>query len=221
MAGVAEERGLWHPRWDWAAACACLRSGDPGLEPALLVPLPARPERSPFGQLVRSVCAQQVSVASADAVERRLTAACGGTVSALALAALDDAALRAAGLSRPKVGYLRALISADLDGRLLPNALEAVGEEELLALLTALPGIGHWSVEMFLIFGLHRPDVLPAGDLGVRAAAGTLLFGGERPSPAALRERSERWRPHRSTATLALWAWRRAQPGRGRGPAES
>jgi|GEM_PF-4238168 len=221
MQGGAGDDGNWRPRWDWEAACAFLRGVDPDLEPALRIPLPPRPDRPPFGQLVRSICAQQVSVASADAVEHRLAETCGGTIGAEALAGLDDTALRAAGLSRPKVGYLRALIEAERAGRLVSSVLEAADEEELVARLTALPGIGRWSVEMLLIFGLHRPDVLPADDLGVQAAMGALLLGGERPSPAAVRARGRLWLPHRSAATLALWAWRRAGSGREAGRVES
>lgn len=206
--------GPWRPGWDWAAACAALAALAPALTPALAVPLPPRPERSPWAQLCRCILAQQVSVAAADAMERRLLAACGGEISPSALGRLGDGDLRGAGLSRQKIRYLRGLLATDLDGVLAPAALAAEDDAAVVTRLTSLPGFGRWSAELFLIFGLHRPDVLPAGDLGIQAAAGALLLGGRRPSPAELRVLGGGWAPHRSTAALALWAWRRAAAAR-------
>ena len=211
MAAAAPE-GEWRPRWDWAAARAGLLAADPTLRPALASPLPARPARTPFGQLVRAICAQQISVAAADAVERRLQAACGGPCTPAAVCGLSEEALRAAGLSRPKAVYVRGLARAAADGALEAFDLLALDDEGVIAHLTRLPGIGRWTVEMLLIFGLHRPDVLPAGDLGIRAGIALLdagTFAGL-PTPKAVLARGEAWRPHRSAAALALWAWRRA-----------
>ena len=209
----------WQPQWDWAAACAALAAADPTLRPILHVPLPARPVRDLFGQLVRAICAQQVSVASADAVERRLWAAAGGAPTPRRVLVLPEPALRAAGLSERKAGYVRVLAQAAADGRLDPAMLAAEDDEAVIGRLTALPGIGRWTAEMALLFGLHRADVWPADDLGIRAAVG-LLDETPIPSPKATAGRGERWRPHRSTAALILWAWRRTRSGTGTGKAE-
>lgn len=210
---------LWKPDWDWAAACRALAAADPALRPVLDVALPPRPVRDLFGQLVRAICAQQVSVAAADAVERKLRAAMGGGASPECVLRLTEQEMRAAGLSARKAAYVRALAQAAADGRLDPDALSTEEDEAVIARLTALPGIGRWTAEMVLLFGLHRPDIWPVDDLGIRAAVG-LLDGTPMPTPRGTADRGERWRPHRSTAALALWAWRRAQMGSGDGKAE-
>ena len=203
----------WQPAWDWPAACAALGVADRALAPALALPLPRRPARSLFAHLVRAICSQQVSVAAADAFEARLRAGCGGELSAGGLAGFSDEQLRAAGLSRQKATYVRALADAALQGRLQPAELAIEDDEAVIARLTALPGFGRWTAEMVLLFGLHRPDVWPAGDLGIRSAV-TLLDGGGAATPvlsaAAVAARAEVWRPHRSTAALVLWTWRRS-----------
>lgn len=211
LAGAAPD-GVWRPRWDWAEARAALLAADPSLGPALALPLPVRPARTPFGQLVRAICAQQISVLAADAVERRLLAACGGACTPEALSALSEESLRAVGLSRPKATYVRGLAQAAADGALEELGLAALDDEGVITHLTRLPGVGRWTAEMLLIFGLHRPDVLPAGDLGIRAAMALLESGvaAPMPTPKHVLARGEPWRPHRTTASLALWAWRRA-----------
>ena len=201
---------LWTPAWDWHAARAALAAADPALAPALEVPLPPRPVRSLFGQLVRAICMQQLSIHAAYAVEAKLRAAAGGEPTPERLLALGEEELRAAGLSRRKAGYVRTLAESAASGLLDPAALASLQDEAVVARLTALPGIGRWTVEMTLIFALQRPDVWPVDDLGIRAAV-AMLDGTPMPSPRATAARGEVWRPHRSTAALALWAWRRAQ----------
>ena len=117
----------------------------------------------------------------------------------------DPEAIRAAGMSRPKVAYLRDLAEHVLDGRLELDRLDELSDDEISAELTAVKGIGQWSADMFLIFFLGRPDVLPVGDLGVRRAAGVVYALPEMPAPEALFELGEPWRPHRSLASLYLW----------------
>lgn len=212
---------VWQPAWDCAAARAALREADPTLRPVLDVPWPPRPARGLFGQLVRAICAQQVSVAAADAVERRLRTACGGEIDPPALLAVSEAELRGAGLSGRKASYVHALAAAAAEGRLDAATLGAREDDEVVALLTALPGIGRWTAEMTLLFALHRPDVWPSSDLGIRAAVGLLDgCGAALPTPRQTAARSQPWSPHRSTAALALWAWRGRLRNRRAGLAE-
>src|SRR2546423_4412237 len=117
----------------------------------------------------------------------------------------DPAAIRAAGMSRPKVAYLRDLAEHILSGELELDRLNELPDEEITAELTAVKGLGQWSADMFLIFHLGRPDVLPVGDLGVRRAAQEVYALPEMPAPDALFEMGEPWRPHRSLASLYLW----------------
>ena len=204
---------VWEPGWDLEAARAALAVADPALVPALRVPLPPRPARGLVAQLVRAICAQQVSVAAADALEVRLWDACGGEVSAQALLRLGAEGVRAAGLSRAKASCLQSMAEAMAQGRLDQETMAGKDDETVIGQLVALPGIGRWTAEMVLLFGLHRPDVWPASDLGIRIAVGLLEDGGGRhavPRPAAVAARGHVWRPHRSTAALALWAWRRS-----------
>ena len=204
---------LWRPAWDWSGACAALAAIEPDLRPALALPITPRPARGLFSQLVRAVCAQQVSVAAADAFEARLVAACGGDVTARALLRLGEPDLRAAGLSRAKAAAVASLARAGVQGRLREDDLAGADDETVIAHLTTLPGIGRWSAEMGLIFALQRPDVWPVGDLGLRRAIALLdraEAGAPVPTPGAVAARGRPWSPHRSTALLALWAWRRA-----------
>lgn len=173
-------------------------------------PPPVFAAAHPVAHLVRSVCAQQLSVKAAATIEGRLRAACGGSVTAPALAALSEAQLRTTGLSRAKAGSISALARAGLDGTLAPQTLQGLSDAEVVDRLCALPGIGRWTAEVFLLFALQRPDILPAGDLGLRDAAARLEGGGPAPLPAAtLRRLGEAWRPWRSAAAIGLWAWRR------------
>lgn len=197
--------------WDWDQACKELVAADPALTPVLAAtPAPVFREADPLEHLVRSVCAQQLSVKAASTIEGRLRAACGGKVSAPALAALSEPEMRSAGLSRAKARTLSALAHAGLEGTLAAQTLGGLSDAEVLHRLCALPGIGPWTAEVFLLFALHRPDVLPAADLGLRDAAARLQ--GNAPGPlttAELRRLGEAWRPWRSTVAIGLWAWRR------------
>ena len=195
-------------------ADAHLRRADPVL--ARLIddggPLPTGPDargRPPdlYGALVRSIAGQQLSVKAAAAIWRRLVDRYDGRVPTPAEILADDPeALRvAAGFSRAKVAYLRSLAERVEAGALRLEALEGLPDAEIVRELTAVKGIGEWTAHMFLMFTLHRPDVLPVGDLGVRNAAAAAYGLAAPPSPAQLTALAEPWRPYRTRASLYLW----------------
>ncbi len=160
-----------------------------------------------YGALVRSIVGQQLSVKAAAAIYARLTARFDGRPPAPAEVLADDPEeLRAAaGLSRAKVSFLRSLAEHVTDGSLELGALEHLPDEEVIAELVAVKGLGAWSAHMFLMFHLQRPDVLPVGDLGIRRAAMNLYGLEALPAPGALEAIAAPWRPHRTLACLYLW----------------
>jgi len=156
---------------------------------------------------VRSIAGQQLSVKAAAAIWRRLIDRYDGrTPTPAEILADDPEALRvAAGFSRAKVAYLRSLAEHVESGALRLADLERLPDDEIIRELTAVKGVGEWTAHMFLMFTLHRPDVLPVGDLGVRNAA-MRLYGLSAPaSPAELTAIAEPWRPHRTRGCLYLW----------------
>ncbi|HEY6594799.1 MAG TPA: DNA-3-methyladenine glycosylase [Solirubrobacteraceae bacterium] len=160
-----------------------------------------------YGALVRSITGQQLSVKAAASIYGRLLERFGGhTPTPEQILADDPEALRVAcGFSRAKVAYLRSLAEHVLSGELELDRLSELPDEEVIRELTAVKGIGEWTAHMFLMFTLHRPDVLPTGDLGVRNAAMRAYELDGPPPPAALQELAEPWRPHRTRACLYLW----------------
>ncbi len=174
--------------------------------PALL-PLPLRRREDGFNAILDAVVSQQISTHAA-AILARMAAA--GLTDEAAIAAADDEALRAAGLSRPKIRYLRGIAAAGIDW----PALRALPDDEVIARLTALPGIGRWTADIYLKFALGRADAFAAGDLALAEAARLLYDLPERPGPAALTALAEPWRPWRSVAARALWAYYRVAKGR-------
>lgn len=170
---------------------------------ALCEPLPLRREADGFAALLRAIVGQQVSVASARAIWGRLEAM--GLTEAAAMAAASDEELRAAGLSRQKARYGRALAQAGIDF----NGLRTVPDEDVVRTLVAVPGIGVWTAEIYAMFALGRADVFAPGDLALQEAA-RLLFGLEaRPTDKVLRRMAEAWSPWRSVAARILWAYYR------------
>ena len=151
--------------------------------------------------ILGAVVSQQLSTHAADAIARKLQAA--ALTDPSAIAAASDEALRACGLSAPKIRYLRGISAAGLDF----DALAALPDDEVIAILTALPGIGRWTAEIYLMFALGRADAFAAGDLALQEAARMMFDLPARPTPAALIEMAEPWRPWRSVAARALWAW--------------
>jgi DNA-3-methyladenine glycosylase II len=161
----------------------------------------------PFKALIQSIASQQLATKAADTIFRRVCALFPeGLPSAPGLVATSDEALRSAGLSRPKVAYLRDLAAHVLDGRLDLAGLRHLEDEEVLRQLTAVKGIGTWTAEIFLMFRLGRLDVLPALDLGLMRAAQQVYGLRNRPTPDRLQKLGEAWRPYRSVACWYLWA---------------
>jgi DNA-3-methyladenine glycosylase II len=154
--------------------------------------------------LLRTIVGQQVSVAAARSMWSKLEAGFGSPPDLTMLLAASDEDLRAAGISRQKAGYIRSLAELVLSGDLDLDALPA-DNEEAIALLTKIKGIGRWSAEIYLLFAEGRPDVWPAGDLAVQIEIGRLFGLEEKPSEKQLREIAEAWRPHRGAAAILAW----------------
>jgi DNA-3-methyladenine glycosylase II len=167
-----------------------------------------RPERDDhYGALLRAIVGQQLSVSAARSIYGRLTARYGGRPpSPQQILAEDPEELRAAaGLSRAKVGFLRSLAEHVIAGELELERLAELRDEEVIAELTAVKGIGVWSAHMFLMFHLERPDVLPVGDLGIRRAIERAYALEGLPDAVAIEKLAEPWRPHRTLACMYLW----------------
>ena len=136
-----------------------------------------------------------------------------GELTPEALAALSDEQLRSAGISRQKGGYLRDLCDKVMSGVVPLDDLEHLADEQVIEALTKIKGIGRWSAEMFLMFRLHRPDVLPVGDLGIMNAVMKVYRMRKKPTPERLRRLGEAWRPYRSVASWYLWRSLGSAPG--------
>jgi DNA-3-methyladenine glycosylase II len=164
------------------------------------------PRVSPPGAhtLLRTIVGQQVSVAAARSMWAKLEAAFGSPPDLERLLVANDEDMRAAGMSRQKAGYIRSLAelvtSGELDLANLPD-----DDEEAIALLTRIKGIGRWSAEIYLLFAEGRPDVFPAGDLAVLIELGRLMGLPDKPSEKQLREIAEPWRPYRGAAAVLAW----------------
>lgn len=164
-----------------------------------------------FPTLLRAIVAQQVSAAAARSIWGRLTERVR-PLTADGFLALSEEEVRALGFSRQKIAYGRGLAEAVVSGRLDLAGLAALPDEEALAALVALKGIGRWSAEVYLLFALGHPDVLPAQDLAVAAAAQRIKALPKRPTPRELLALAEPWRPWRSAASLLLWHYYRTAP---------
>lgn len=159
-----------------------------------------------FATLFRAILGQQLSSKAAATIAARLVALCGGTITPERVAELDDAQFAAAGVSRQKREYLRGLAAMVLGAPDFFAALEELPDEAAIAALTALKGVGRWTAEMYLMFSLGRLDVLPLGDLSIRAALAD-IYGVSRKAPAArLIRLAEPWRPFRSVACWYFYA---------------
>lgn len=169
--------------------------------------------RNSFRSLARAVIYQQISGSAARTIYGRFTALFPGpgfpAAAAVAAASIDE--LRTAGLSRQKATYVRELARAFASGDIAPRRFARMSDEEIAAALTRVKGIGQWSADMFLMFALNRPDVLPVGDLGVRKGMQTFFRLRELPDPDTMRRRAARWRPHRTAG--AWYMWRILDPG--------
>ncbi len=167
-----------------------------------------------YGTLLRSIVGQQLSTRAAASIYARLLDRFGGRTPTPAEVLDDDPdEFRVAvGLSRAKVIYLRSLAEHVLDGSLQLDRLDQLPDDEVIAELVAVRGLGRWSADMFLMFQLRRPDVLPVGDLGIRRAF-MLHYGLPKlPGPAEMEKIAEPWRPHRTLASIFLWRSLQAAP---------
>jgi len=159
-----------------------------------------------FAMLVRAIVFQQLSTKAATTIHSRLIAYLpDSTPTPEALAAVTETQYRTAGISRQKAVYLADLSGKVLSGALPLDSLDAMSDDEVITALTKVKGIGRWTAEMFLIFRLQRPDVLPVGDLGIVNAIQKAYRLRKKPTPDRMRKLGEAWRPYRSIATWYLW----------------
>ncbi|WP_300407701.1 DNA-3-methyladenine glycosylase 2 family protein [uncultured Psychrobacter sp.] len=154
-----------------------------------------------FAALLRAIVGQQLSVAAASSIWQRLVDA--DLITPKTLIQADDDDLRAQGLSRQKIRYVRSLVDHDIDYQ----ALTTMSDGEVIATLTAVTGIGRWTAEMYLLFSLGRADILAVDDLAIRVAAMALLELPERPTPKQLKVATQSWSPYLSAASLLLWSY--------------
>lgn len=194
-----------------SSALAHLRSADPLLSRIIDSHQPpsfqSQSQTSPFHSLARSILYQQLAIKAAASIYSRFLSLCGGgggptPASVLALSPLQ---LRHAGVSTRKASYLHDLASKFSSGVLADSEILSADDDALSSLLTTVKGVGPWSVHMFLIFFLHRPDVLPVGDLGVRKGVQMLYGLDETPRPAQVEQLCEKWRPYRSVGAWYMW----------------
>jgi len=190
---------------DPAMAALIARIGEIDLETRLRRRSEERPADA-YGALLRAIVGQQLSTKAARTIYGRILELFdGATPPPERLLEADEADLRSAGLSGRKVEYVRDLASHVLSGELELDRLGELSDEEVVAEIVAVRGLGVWTAEMFLLFHLERPDVLSGGDLGIRKAVQIEYELDEMPTPARVLEIGEPWRPHRSLASLYLW----------------
>lgn len=164
-----------------------------------------------YETLLRAIVSQQVSVKAAASILAKVEAATGGAADPARVAATSDQDLRAAGLSRQKISYVKSLAEEVLSGRLDFAHLPA-DDEEAIAALTRVKGIGRWSAEVYLLFAEGRADIFPAGDLAVQIEIGRILGLDGRPTERKIRALAEAWRPHRGAAAIFAWHHRHIVP---------
>jgi DNA-3-methyladenine glycosylase II len=200
---------------------AALRAGDPVMERLIeehgaIVRADLKRDRpgDAYGALLRSIVGQQLSTKAASTIYGRMLDLFGGhPPTPKQLLAVDPDKIRAAGLSRPKISYLRDLAVHVQKGELELEHLDELPDEEVIEQLTAVKGIGEWSAHMFLMFHLGRPDVLPVGDQGIRRAVQVQYGLRKIPDPKRLEKIARPWRPYRTLACLYLWSSLDNKPG--------
>lgn len=195
---------------DIAEGLAHLSAADPRLAPVIEIAgeVPLRRRAAGFGSLCEIVVSQQVSRASATAINGRLTEAIAPLAADPLLSASDDV-LKGCGLSSPKIRTLRALAGAVADGALDIDRLADLAPEDAMESLTAIHGIGPWTAEVFLMFCVGHADIFPAGDLALQAAVAEAFGLEERPKPKALYGIAQAWTPWRAVAARLFWAYYR------------
>jgi DNA-3-methyladenine glycosylase II len=163
------------------------------------------PPMEPFPALVRTITAQQISTKAAATIHGRLVGLMPGGTTPHALLGLTDVQMREAGLSRQKTSYLRDLATKVMNGELPVATLHELEDEAVIEAIVKVKGLGRWSAEMFLMFRLRRPDVLPVDDLGIVNAIHRLYGLRKKPTPDRIRKIAEAWRPYRTIACWYLW----------------
>jgi len=194
---------------EFAKARRTLMRRDPVLAPVIRKhkersPLD-RPVLDPFPSLVRVIAGQQISTKAAATIYGRLAALMPDGVAPGAMLALTDEQFRQAGMSRQKITYLRDLAAKVVSGDLPVHSLHELTDEEVIEAIVRVKGLGRWSAEMFLMFRLHRPDVLPVDDLGIVNAIHRLYRLRKKPTADRIRKIGESWRPYRTVACWYLW----------------
>lgn len=195
-------------------ALSTLREGDPVMarlieEHGALVRRELKDERTgdAYGALLRSIVGQQLSTKAAATIYGRMLELFGGHApTPRQLLEVDPERIRSAGLSRPKIAYLRDLAEHVEEGRLDLEHLPELSDEEVTAQLTDIKGLGQWTADMFLMFHLRRPDVLPVGDQGIRRAVKVEYRLRKLPDAKRLEKIARPWRPYRTLACLYLWS---------------
>ncbi|WP_416900370.1 MAG: DNA-3-methyladenine glycosylase family protein [Minwuia sp.] len=197
------------------AALSALTSAHPPLAEARRIAgaLPDRRRAGGFAALLMLIVEQQVSIASARAIWGRMLQGID-PMDAETVATLSSEELCGLGLSRPKARYALALAEAVLSGDLPLERLHEHSDDEAMAALTSVTGIGQWTAEVYLLFSLGRTDVFPAGDVALQAAAGDILGLPDRPNAKELAALAENWRPHRGVAAQLLWRYYGVTRGR-------
>jgi DNA-3-methyladenine glycosylase II len=195
---------------EFARARRALMRRDPILAPVIRKhkdrTLVDAPPIDPFSSLVRTITSQQLSTKAAATIHRRILELMpGGVATPQAVMSVQDEQLRQAGLSRQKVAYLRDLALKAESGELPLHSLHELTDEEVIEAITKVKGLGRWSAEMFLMFRLLRPDVLPLGDLGIITAIQRLYGLRKKPKPERMIKIGEAWRPYRTVACWYLW----------------
>ncbi|MCH1579087.1 MAG: DNA-3-methyladenine glycosylase 2 family protein [Luminiphilus sp.] len=165
----------------------------------------SRQREHSFESLARIVIGQQLSTKAAATIAGRVDVVCGGVVTPKSILATPPETLRAAGLSRQKIGYLQSLAETVHTGTLLLDALPQRSDHEVEAAITAVRGFGRWSAHMYMMFALGRPDVWPSGDLAVRVGFGRMMGWSERPSEQQVIAEGAAFSPYRSALALLCW----------------
>lgn len=166
---------------------------------------PSRRREHSFESLARIVMGQQLSVKAAATIARRVDETVGGALLPQSLLATAPDKLRAAGLSRQKIGYLQSLAEAVISGDLPVETLPELADEEVEAAITAVRGFGRWSAHMYMMFSLGRPDIWPSGDLAVRVGFGRMMGWKDRPNEKKMIDEGSAFSPHRSALALLCW----------------
>ncbi|SRR5579884_1431006 len=197
------------------AARRALAAVDPVLSVCIetIGPCCLAPAPDPFVALVEAIISQQLSVKAADTIfERLVSIAPRRSITPKAIFATPEPALRSVGLSRQKISYMKDLAGRWIAGEIRPKEFQSLPDEEIIARLIQVKGIGRWTAEMFLIFALNRVDVLPVGDLGLKKAVQRAYRLRHLPAPEKIQSIAQPWRPYRSIATWYLWKSLSATP---------